>query len=465
MFPQIQIEHNIGNTIKIPNQLDIRARTYTSDNALVGATTLNVDNTAEFTTPGMTNKQLLLSSITMENAELVNFSAKTNTTLTVSATKQPHSRGEIVQEIKWDQIMVYKSATKTGSYVLLGAATYLQVTQMNTVLFDPNGLTTDYYKVQWANSVSAAVSSFSDPISVLAYPAYSAGNMFTSVMKLMGIKENDKSITPDFLLEMLNDARETVEMKLYGIRHAWRQVFEFPIKVLAGSNYITLPDDIDFDESDRSVLAARFLNNNILTPYNLMKIDKRTWNQVAFYSTGGITQSDVSIGGVTIPVNSVGDFATQGGTAIVATTDFDQEVMSITYTGIDFTTNELLGVVGVTRDIPSGTQIWARVAMNQPIYYRVDTDRLWFSSLIPAAMQGNNLYIDYYKKLVKIDNYYDVLPEHYREIYKYYLRWAIKYRKDNTIPQSDADLVKFNEQVEALFNNLYNGQDQIIITS
>ena len=80
-------------------------------------------------------------------------------------------------------------------------------------------------------------------------------------------------------------------------------------------------------------------------------------------------------------------------------------------------------------------------------------------------MQGNNLYIDYYKVIDVVENLYQELPEHYREIYKWYLRYAIKYRKDISLPANDPDLKKFEELVQALFNNLYTGQDTCIITS
>ncbi len=459
--PQVLITHNIGNTIAVPNQLDVRAGTYTSTAPII-STTLPVDNASDFTAGSIL---LLISSMTAQNAEIVSSSVHTNTSMTVSAMQQLHSRGEIVQEINYDQINVYKSATINGSYALLGSARALQVTQANTIIYDSTGLITDYYKIQWKNSLTNAVSEFSSPISVLSYLPTSAGTMFLSVMSAMGIQENDKQITPSFLLSSLDDGRQYTESRLYGIRHSWRQVFEYPIKCLAGTNFVDLPENIDFDDSDRSVLAARFLTNNIMTPYNLMKIDKRTWNQVAFYSTGGLNQALVNIGGGTITLNSVGDFYPQGGSAQVATDDFDQVVMQIEYTSIDYTTNQLLGVTGVTRAIPIGAQIWSRASMSQPIYYRVDTNKLWFSSIIPNSMQGNNLYLDYYEKMVKIDNYYDVIPEHYREMYKSYLRWAIKYRKDITTPESDPDLVKFYSQVEALFGNLYTGQEQTIVTS
>ena len=80
-------------------------------------------------------------------------------------------------------------------------------------------------------------------------------------------------------------------------------------------------------------------------------------------------------------------------------------------------------------------------------------------------MQGYNLYIDYYQKMTVVEDLSQVLAEHYREIYKWYLRYAIKYRKDILLGNDDPDLKKFEDLVQALFNNLYTGQDTTIITS
>ena len=80
-------------------------------------------------------------------------------------------------------------------------------------------------------------------------------------------------------------------------------------------------------------------------------------------------------------------------------------------------------------------------------------------------MQGNNLYIDYYSKMSVVTDLSQELPEHYRETYKWYLRYAIKYRKDILLDNNDPDLKKFEDLVQALFNNLYTGQDTTIITS
>lgn len=471
MFPQIEIKHNIGNIIEIPNELNASVFTYLADNYAIGTTALNVDNAIDFT-GGST--LALLGSMGAENAEIGFPTSKTNTTITVTPTKQPHSRGELVSQINYDGIEISKSATIDGSYSVL-ATLPIFVTQQKTVQFDPIGLTTDYYKLRWTNSVTGGFSGYSAPISVLSYPDNSVGSIVSPVLNAMGVSPNDPKITTQFCIDAVNDAREFVRAKLFGIRHAWLAQFEFPIQVLAGTNFIYLPDDIDFNETDRSMLAGRFIMNNVLAPFNLRYIDKRSWNQVAFNVGGSETVGSTAIAATELNLFSAGDFipANNEGVAYIATSAFDQVMLQIQYTGIDLLTNQLTGVTGIDRIIPAGTQVWVTPTIAQPIWYTVynnDTEggspgKIVFDRIVPDSMQGNNFYIDYYKKFLKVTDLYQRLPEPYREIYKWYLRYAIKYRKDITLSQTDPDYVKFDTLVTALFNNLYTGQDTIIVTS
>lgn len=459
-FPQIVIKHNIGNVIQIPNEVNVKVGTYLSSNTAIGATTLPADNAIDFSSG---NILLLLSAMGAENAEIAFGSSHTDVAFTVTATKMPHTRGDTIRQINYDQIVIKKSATIDGAYSDLVTQT-LQVTQQNTIVLDAAGLSTDFYKVQWKNSQTGAVSELSEPISVLTYPENSVANIILPTLKLMGIGENDPKITIPFCLEAVDQARKFAQSRFSGFRFAWREKFQFPIKVLAGNNFVDLPEDIDFLNTDRSVLAARFLIGNVLAPYNLKYIDKRSWNQISYNVQGGINESLVSIGGVTITLNSAGDFPnTASGVAYVATDDYDQEIMQIAYTAVDLTTNQLTGVTGVTRAIPAGARIWSNPNMAQPQFYTIWEGKLYFDSVIPNSMQGNNLYIDYYKKLERVVDLYQLLEEYYREIYKSYLRYAIKYRRDNTLDtKKDPDFKNFEDQLQAIFNNLYSGQTTTI---
>ncbi len=462
-FPQIKVEHNVGNTITIPNQLDVKCFSYLSDNKPKTSLVLQGDNFSDFTSG--VSIPVLLAALGSETAEIVISSSHAINDMVVSATTLAHLRGDSVKELRYDQVVVSKSATIDGVYSVLSTSTF-QVSQQNTIVFDTTGTTTTYYKLQWKNSISGDLSTYSDPISVDTYDSRSVANIVYPVLQAMGVSENDPKINITFCISAVDDARKFTEGKLYGIRHAWQEQFEFPIKVLAGSNYVELPDDIDFDETDRSTLAARFLIGNVLTPFNLRYIDKRTWNQVAFQVQGGTATVAAGIGDPTVTLDSVGDFSgSSSGVAYVATTAYTQTLMQISYTGIDLTTNQLTGVTGITRSIPVGTRVWSNPTIAQPIYYTVYENRLYFDRIVPDSMQGNNLYIDYYKKIDQVKTLTQVLPEHYREIYKWYLRYAIKYRKDISLGSDDPDLKKFEDLVQSLFNNLYTGQETTIITS
>ncbi len=472
MFPQITIRHNIGNIIEIPNELNPKVFTYLADNYAIGVTTLDVDNAIDFTAGAIIT---VLGTVGAENCEFGYPSAHTDTNFTVAATKQPHSRGDLVTQVNYDQIVISKCATIDGSYSVL-ATVPLFLTQTKTVQFDATGLTSDFYKLQWKNSLTGTLSTYSEPVSVLTYPEDSVGSVITDVLLAMGVSPNDPKITTPFCIAALNDARQHVRSKLYGIRHAWLEKFEFPVKVLAGRNFVWLPDDIDFIETDRSMLAARFIMGNVMAPFNLAYRDKRAWNQIAFNVAGSKTVGETAIAATTIEVESAGDFpfASSGSnTAIVATNDYDETTLSIEYTGVDLITNELTGVTGIDRILPEGTQIWVTPTINQPVTYTVYAEgdeqdsrgKIVFDGIVPDSMQGNNLYIDYYKKFIKVQDLYQRLPEPYREIYKWYLRWAIKYRKDITIAQSDPDYKKFEDEVQALFDNLYTGQSTTIVTT
>lgn len=463
MTPQITIKHNIGNTIDIPNQLDIKCSTYMSSNIASGVVAVPVDNATEFTSGS--SIPLLLSSIGSASAEIVISASHTISSFTTLATLLAHNRGDSVSELKYDQIVISKSATIDGVYAVLATQTFF-TTQQTTMIYDATGLSTDYYKIQWKNSVSGLLSDYSDPVSVSSYPENSVASVIFPVLKAMGVSNNDPKITAEFCVSAIDDARKYVKGKLYGIRHAWQQEFEYPIKLLAGTNFCSLPTNIDFNETDRSVLAARLIVNGILTPFNLQYIDKRDWNRYSYSVAGGTTTAIALTGAVSITVDSVGDFPnTSSGVAYVATTGYTQTIMQIAYTSVDLTTNQLLGVTGITRDIPAGTRVWSRPTISQPVFYTVYDGKLYFDRIIPDSMQGNNIYIDYYKKIDEVVDLYQELDEPYRELYKWYLRYAIKYRKDISLESNDPDLKKFEDLVQALFNNLYTGQDTTIITS
>lgn len=97
-FPQIKVEHNVGNTITIPNQLDVKVATYLSSNIAVGVTTLPAENANDFSSG---NILLIIERLGSEFSEIVTVSSHTNTAFTTGATIMAHNRGSLIQEINY----------------------------------------------------------------------------------------------------------------------------------------------------------------------------------------------------------------------------------------------------------------------------------------------------------------------------------------------------------------------------
>ncbi len=453
------VKHNIGNTITISNSLNDIATTYFTADTVASSTTLNVTNTDAFDSTGV----ILLGTLTQETAEFLTYSGKTSTTLTSGATVFPHNRGENVTYTLYNQIVVEKATSATGSFTVLGTFS-IQPTSTTTIIQDAAGLSTTFYRIKYRNSLLGTSSDYSEIVSPSTNDLRSVAIMFDRVKRTVGIAEDDTVVNTQFLIDALNDGRQYVDNQAHGVHWDWREEFEKPLQLLSGTNFVLLPDDIDFSTTNRSVLCLRYPRYNYLSPIPLTYVDKKGWNVMSYQSRGSVTSTSTSIGATTITVDNVGDFFPTGGSGFVATDNFTQDIMQITYTGINLTTNQITGVTGVTRVIPTGTQIFAVATIGMPQFFTVYEDRIVFEKVIQDGLNGTNLYIDYYKRLMPVVDINEILPERYRNIYEAWLKYKIKCRKDPTTSKSDGDFVEFTTQLASVLQGIYSGQTLQIVT-
>lgn len=537
MDAKVQVKHNIGNTIIIPNSIRTLARTFLGNNYSGSATSILVDNTSDFSA----DQILLMSTVGAENAEFVTIDAvPTPTTLTIGALNFAHSRGEACQMVNYDTFVVEKSATSSGPYTSF-ASVRMQVTEQFSQITDPTGLATAYYRIKLLNSVTNDSSDFSDPVSADAYDPESVGAMIDNLRESFGVSVNDPIITTSFLLGALNEARNHMMDKMSGFKQSWLEKFEHPIQLLAGRNYAVLPEDYDFKYNNSKLLSVRYPRINGLSPYPLTYVDKRNWNNTAYslkYSytvgttligkitygtlvgtfdigetvTGGtsgavgkivsdaasvlsvkevtgtfsaaetITGSDSGATAVvssyvpastTLQVRDIGDFYSEGGTIFISANALgDMEMQQVRYTGIDLVNNTFKGCTGFTRDIPENTQLFAFPTFSSATYYTVWFDEVtrkgWivFNRPIPNVMHGRNVYIDYYSHMYPVTDINTVLPEQFKNIYPYYMKYAIKYRRDSSTDiTKDPDYLRFSSMLNDWIANHYIGQGPVIITT
>lgn len=457
---QLTVKNNIGNTLTVSNDMLLRVKTYLSDNYALGSTAINVDNAQDF----LITNIALFEGIGQERAEFKAISALTNTQLTVAATTFSHNRGSSVYLSQYDQIVVEKATSLNGVYSVLG--TYLiQATQQNTIIQDNAGLTTSYYRVKFKNSVNSLESGYSAQATALPFGSQSVAAMLQTIRQQAGIADSDQRVTTLFLIGALNDARDYVKNTMAGYKQGWLAEFEFPIQVLAGNNFVELPDNYDYNFTNNALLSVRYPRMGGLAPYPLTYIDKREWNSASYGLKYTYTSGATLSGATSLVVTNIGDFSIYpSGTIFVATENFSQQIMQVNYTGVDLTTNTFTGCTGITRNIGDNVQIFAFPNFSIASFYTVYDNKIVFNRPIPDIMQAQNIYIDYYKAMTYITDINVVMDEPFKDIYKYYIRYAIKYLRDNTVKmETDADFKMFMELVKQWIENHYIGQMQKVI--
>lgn len=454
--PLFTVNNSNGNYLNIPNQLVTIATTYlTRDTS--GASNVNVQNGLDFSA----DQLVLLNSIGNENCEVVSRVSSATSVLInfTSSYVFNHTVGEPISSILYDQIIIESATSLTGSYSVLATIPF-QFSSTNTIYYHAAGASTTAYRIKFKNSYSTVVSDYSDPAVSSSFGSTTAGYLINEVRALVG----NTTLPDEFFISAINDARKVVNTNFaYGRVNEWREEFEFPIQMLAGRNYVELPSDIDFNETNRTLLNARYARQSVAANLPIAYVDKRRWNSVAYQNRYSTTTAAVLIGATSMTLTTTGDFPASG-TVFAATDDPTQSIITITYTGNNLATNTLTGVSGVTRNLPADCQIWAYSTFSYPFFFTVYDNRLWFERPIPTALQGKNLYLDYYKKMVDITYMSDVLPEHFRDCYRDYLKFAIKRRRDDSIGENDEDYKRFISSLKVILGNPYTGQFQIVIT-
>lgn len=449
----------------IVNQSLVTGTNFLSKDFNSGTTVFSIENTEQFV---VANGLFLVGMIGASNAELIPvINSKTASTLTTNtASAFNHSRGEPVSQVTYNKVIIESSTTATGTFTVL-ATIDLQWSSDKTSYVDVNGTSSTYYRQRFYNTVTGKYSDYSNSgvgVSQNDLGPTTAGSLILSVRNAVG----NTDLPDTFLISALNDARRIVDTSLgYGRMNEWRQVFEYPIQMLAGTNFVTLPTNIDFSETNRSLLAARFARQSVAANIPVKYIDKREWNQRAYLNRYSTTTVVNAISATSIQLVSTGDFGTTG-TISVACDDPTQTIMTVSYTGNNLLTNTLTGCTGVTRSIPAGTQCWAYSTFSIPYFFTVFEDnlgvpKLWFDRPIPQGLQGKNIYLDYYKVIEDIVFLSDVIPEHYRDVYKEYLKFAIKRRRDDSLGEDDQNYKIFMRGVANILGNPYTGQTQIIV--
>lgn len=442
------------------NQSLITGTTFLTSDITASTSALPVRNSEAFVTA---NGLLLIGEIGSPNAELIPvISSKTAQQINLgSPCSLPHQVGEPVYQVTFNQVEIQSSNSPSGPFTTLDLIN-IQWSQDSTIYNDTTGTSATYYRQRFYNTVTTVYSDWSNSGTGVAQADYgmkTAGYLINQVRKSIGNVE----LKDDFFINALNEARGVANTQFgYGRMNEWRQQFDYPIQMLAGTNYINLPDDIDFTETNRTLLNVRFARQSVAANIPINYIDKREWNMRSYLNRYSFTNGATISGATSLTLDSTGDFPSNG-TVFIATENSAQSILIVNYTGNNLLTNTLTGCTGITRNVSSGVQIMNYSTFAYPYFYTVFDNKIWFDRAIPTSLQGKNCYIDYYKAITPIVFLNDEIPEHYRSVYADYLKFAVKRRRDDSLGENDEDYKRFKNGLATILGNPWTGQTQIII--
>jgi hypothetical protein len=194
-------------------ETDELERSYLIQAYSAGATALKVQNNDRV----LVNSRILIGHMGHEGSEIVTVSAQNTTdnqSLTVGATKFPHSIDDPVFVLRFDQVKFYRSTTgKTGTYTLLTTVDMdIDNDQLATYYDDTAGLTTYYYKSALYHSVSTLEAAQSDPVGGGGYARGEVGRFIDEFLKEIGDPDDSQGLR-DQVLTWINDCSDDLLLR------------------------------------------------------------------------------------------------------------------------------------------------------------------------------------------------------------------------------------------------------------
>jgi len=134
-----------------------------------------------------------------------------------------------VADSSWNQTLIYRSASESGSYSLIKTQT-LDPTNPDTTYFDEYGGSNNWYKVKFGNSSTGVYSSLSDAMQgtsvTLSYTTPSKVASKFQLRNSQNLAQFDGTTKPDIweVIEFIQQAEKEVDRIT---QHAWRETYAY----------------------------------------------------------------------------------------------------------------------------------------------------------------------------------------------------------------------------------------------
>lgn len=388
------------------------AKTFLTADQASGTATLTVQAILGFAI----NQILIIGTKENEATEIIKThasTAPTGSTITLASNLvQAHNAGDWVQVIDYDQVEIYTAPTLAGTKTLLTTVT---LTPENQTVYNDTATTTGYYFSRYKNSITGALTSYSDGVPVAGYALNTARSIIDNALAMIG-KESSELFSDEYGFMSINNCQEET-IREY---KRWSFMQEFGANLgeaSVGQWRVAMPSDIDDPNTNKSVY-------NFTIAGNAMKwVDKEEWNAITAGVAWTTLASNLAVGNATVTLTDSSDFDDSGTIRIGTNT--------LSYTANSRATGVLTLSAVSTVTGTAGEDVFQNETIGTPTYFTVFDGYLWHYPIISDQLDQHDYMLDYYKSYTQITSDGDTIVIPDPTVAQYYVAWKFKLRQQN----------------------------------
>lgn len=425
--------------------------TFLSGDAVAGASVVNVVSTLGFHSLTTSSGQILLiGELGQEKSEIIKISpTSTSTGTNISGTgatlhtvlRFDHPQDTKVYIIDWDRFEVQHASTVSGTKsTLMAYPEVLQPDQMEANYRDTTK-TSGFYFIRFNESIGSTNSDWSDPIPYSGFDDNTVFSIKQRALEQLGEVKDGEIISDEFLNRCLWEARREYH-QLPGKR-PFRKRFNAIIgNVLTGSYYIDLPKDVEKPFTAENVYGVRVGSDE-----NMEYIDKKEWD--SYYV--GKPHSTLDIPYV---VDTSTSIWLANGRDFSASANISVEGAVIGLSRITGSQNSFTIITHGDWSASAGSDAWENISLGLPDEFTVWQNTtgsafVYFNRPFDTTYVNQNIYADYYARVVDFDTDYDSLDEPDFDMFVDYLKFKIKQRKNPSLDvEKDSDYKLWEKKKE-----------------
>lgn len=427
--------------------------TYLASDVSSGGTALVVQSIIGFQSLTTSSGQIIcIGEIGNEKTEILRTdqnNAPSGSTVSLRDSLQfDHPQDTKVYIFDWNRVEIQHASTVTGSKSTIKAYPLQIQADLPETLIQDSTQTSGYYFTRFNETIGNTNSDWSDPI---PYGGFSDDTVFSikrRALLSLGETVDGAIITEEYLNASLWEARR--ELHQAKGKRPFRRKFNTDIgNVTAGMYRIDLPTDCEKPFTGENVYGVR-----IGTEANMEWQDKKEWDFYYRNKPHSTLSTAYSTGDQDLYVTNVRDFSDSGAVTI--------ENDSIAYSARGLGGTLRISTAGSTSH-DSGSDVWQNISYGLPDKFTVFADPngsayIYFNRPLDTAYVNQNIYADYYRKLVEFDSDADQLDEPNYDLFVNYLAWKIKKRKDRGLnPLQDPDFQEWTKKKNDILDSEYGG--------